>query len=722
MKIQKLLIIAISFITLSVQAAWEVPPTFTKLPDQIDYLLAIREEIPSLIENGAEYDVDPFQIFAIQNAFVAQLQLQPGFQSAARSREYLHTIRARYVRSQTINAFVMNPEVVKRAIDESRSSSKITFRDLERAISTWARHDGRGILTGLAMLQPDNVKKEVFRSANVGQKISILRANKVSEETIKKGFRFAEHNLTPSEGDYKSLVSIVEDQFEAEVVIWNAIMASFTRDSTTKLETLTALDVVQRLEELGAEAEHLDGMISEFRTAIESRYFTKKKMLVDIPEEELTLREVPGSLAVFRGIVGSDCATQYSCPIAILPAEHTFFIYDGAGVLRGYLSGTRLHVQDEQGGKSSAFYLHDFAGPKLSARTAKLALAALAKEIPAMGMKKLVVPVAERQEANMNYKIISDAISSVMDEAYLTNIYDDKALRYELMQTAFNVDWSYDQPESNVNSHEILTSELRMDELQSEVTKSKAREIDVSSKGLSHREAMLLVMDLLSPEAMPSAVEALKAAIAEVKAAGYQVNGATFDARTQAAQRISQQYRLDINLIYVGIRALQNPNADMLQTYYQNAEETLRGLGIALDAKLVDSHPHFFYEGHIAAPDAATVEDKKLVARTVDYTIAILRRWPASNSAWDTILGSPEIFGKSGKFQNYLRTLLIAPEAQLEAFTRLNSVGFDFSFLNNDRDMESLEARRASAKSTNIKSTLKKIIGRFCETKVAKSS
>ncbi len=258
MKIQKLLIIAISFITLSVQAAWEVPPTFTKLPDQIDYLLAIREEIPSLIENGAEYDVDPFQIFAIQNAFVAQLQLQPGFQSAARSREYLHTIRARYVRSQTINAFVMNPEVVKRAIDESRSSSKITFRDLERAISTWARHDGRGILTGLAMLQPDSVKKEVFRSADVDQKISILRANKLSEETIKKGFRFAEHNIIPTEGDYKSLVSIIEDQFEAEELIWNAIMASFTRDSTTKLETLTALDVVQRLEELGAEAEHLD--------------------------------------------------------------------------------------------------------------------------------------------------------------------------------------------------------------------------------------------------------------------------------------------------------------------------------------------------------------------------------------------------------------------------------------------------------------------------------
>jgi hypothetical protein len=228
-------------------------------------------------------------------------------------------------------------------------------------------------------------------------------------------------------------------------------------------------------------------------------------------------------------------------------------------------------------------------------------------------------------------------------------------------------------------------------------------------------------MDLLAPEFTTSAVEYLKAAMAEVKAAGYQVNGISFQARVQAAGRIAKQYRINLATIQEAIQELQNTTGVKLDTYYSRAQTTIQGLGLTFNDRLIEEHPHFFYEGHIRSKDATASENPKMAARTVDFTIAILRRWPASSSAWNVILGNPELFQRSNKFQNYLRTLLIAPEPQLEAYTKLLSVGFDFSFLNNDKDIESLEMRRSTARSTNIKSTIKKIQSRFCETKVAKA-
>jgi hypothetical protein len=358
MKYTRLILPILLFLSFASFAQWQAPKVYTTIEDQIEYLMAIREEIPSLIENGAEYDVDPFQIFAIQNQFVQILENQPGFHEFARNRQNLHTIRARYVRQQTLNNFVMSPGAAAEA-KKNATGGKLSAGDFAARLKKWSEFDGRGILTGLAMLQPDAVRRDIFKAPTVEEKIRLLKANEIPGRALASGFRFKDHPIPEKLRSYGDMVEIVENYFNAESAIWNAIMASFYKDAPEKIAEIGANEIAQRLVELGEEFDGADQAAALFRGAVESRYFIKEKKSVELIEEEITLREVPGSLAVFRGIVGSDCATAYSCPVAILPVEHTFFIYDGNGVLRGYLSGTRLTVQDAQSGKSeTAFYLH----------------------------------------------------------------------------------------------------------------------------------------------------------------------------------------------------------------------------------------------------------------------------------------------------------------------------------------------------------------------------
>jgi hypothetical protein len=89
-----------------------------------------------------------------------------------------------------------------------------------------------------------------------------------------------------------------------------------------------------------------------------------------------------------------------------------------------------------------------------------------------------------------------------------------------------------------------------------------------------------------------------------------------------------------------------------------------------------------FVEGHLRAPDAATVSDSQLRKRTLQFVIYTLKRWAHPAVAYSVIRGNPEFFNESEKFMNFVESLFEGTEPEFRILAQLYDIGIDLARLN----------------------------------------
>lgn len=682
------------------RAAIAFPPELGDAGDQVKFLRFIQKHIPRLFEEGAEYDVDLFGVLTKEQELVAQLKAQPGYMNAAKGKAGLRKVRIDVHQPQSAlerrpkpdsleawkNAYVADGE---RDRNEARNNAKAL--ELIRALSA---RDPRGIITGLINCLPKEARSELFALPAREQLARLQTDDRLNDETVTAGFKGL-----PDIPKGISAKAYLLEQLESGLAQESELVYRLALSRARKLgvaegpaDTLFSRAAEKQLD-LGDGLADWDALAREADPARGPAYLRKlvqsamkslyaaQPTVRDTVIESLELVEVPPYIGTFRGFAGGDCATQVAFPFSYAPAESTYFIYDSRGELKGYAMTTNIRAEGKP-----AVYIHDIAGPRLSPRMMEIAIYGLSKLAKQDGARAML-PDFNRIFLNSNYLDQRTTQQRLIAQPSVALEYTDAPERQLVAPFAQNA--NYDLPNQNLQGHflaenKALEGSLRL-EIQPLAPPKPALE------PLDHTEAVFLALDFLAGKRSRAAAEALDEAIAAA-AAGNLANAqavpdpnapvqpavvADFSARETAAATVLAQAGVDPEKFNALEALLPNPTKLALAEYYQHVQARFEALGVAFDAKLAGSRPYYFYEGHLSAPDATSTDNRDWAKQSVDFAVALLKRWPNPAAALEAIQKNPAMFSQSLKFQNYLVSLLNPEEQDLARLDKLISMGVD---------------------------------------------
>ena len=174
--------------------------------------------------------------------------------------------------------------------------------------------------------------------------------------------------------------------------------------------------------------------------------------VVNTANARLTLTEVHPHLAIFRGNLGGDCATSFSCGYSNSPMERVFFISNARGEAVGYLNGTTVKLPNGE----NAFFINTVAGPKISGLMTESIFSAIAKAKDNLGVEDVVILGKDRVHGgNINYSVIRSAYDNAQgDPVKIT--FEDRDIR-KIIGKHHPIS-NYDRAENLTNAHYLKES------------------------------------------------------------------------------------------------------------------------------------------------------------------------------------------------------------------------------------------------------------------------
>jgi hypothetical protein len=210
-------------------------------------------------------------------------------------------------------------------------------------------------------------------------------------------------------------LNLLLDKIELLVVI-KKINATLNRqDYVDKLESISeellnhlcdVADVLKpRIKKLAAQfawenPENVAKLISERLLKIKNT-FIEEEVKVD---STIYLEEVSPHAAIYRGIVGGDCATSHSFPYPLDPYEKVFFIFRNNNQKReviGYVAATIKNINDLS---QPGLYVHTIAGLNLVDSEVRAILRGLYEMREKLLVKEIILPVEKHIKDLNNYK------------------------------------------------------------------------------------------------------------------------------------------------------------------------------------------------------------------------------------------------------------------------------------------------------------------------------
>lgn len=621
-------------------------------------LLLVRDTVPKVFEEGAEYDVNLLDFIDANRQLVGYLSRLDVYRELAQHRGPRLTLHVSLPKS--VGKENEAPRLPETMAAQMASYQRIPLRDLQATLERLSYEIGhrrsQSLLTGIISLYAADRRAEVFRLATSREKLTALRQSPPPFEHFQTQFRFSDHGLLKdSFRSWDEVFLEVERWIQNEESLVAASGAYVVKEKGGEVSTDSIIERPQLLVETLKRKE----ILAQLKSILNLKDSKAGAAVTSEGSPDFTLVEVPPFYAAFRGLVGGDCSSSYCFAYSYLPAERTFFVYRGREELLGYLMLTELHYITQAGTPAPAWYLHDITGRRLSAKIANQLIHAVALAATQHN-RKLLLPTAKMSsEANNHKELIQLLGQLVENQSQVAIHYPDISIRDTLASSGVPVDARYDTSVANRSAFEPKLSEEVLAGISVHLGTPEQFSQDASQRKLSPSDSALLALDILSSERDEMARTSLVEELHAIAAGGIHVEKVNYGPRQQAAQAIAGMAGTDFNRLLLLNAALSNPNQLPLDEYYQILREQFQAFGLDL-GNLLLNHSYLFHEGHLRAPDRLTHLGMR--EDTLDHTLAILARWENPTLAYEVIGSAPEIFEASPKFHKLVRRFLSNPE------------------------------------------------------------
>ncbi|MBF0367458.1 MAG: hypothetical protein HQK50_17930, partial [Oligoflexia bacterium] len=528
-------------------------PKLSSDEERVAYLLYLKAQVPDLFAEAATYGVDLFKILQKQEDLLQKLKDHQEYNLSQQKRAELVSIDIKAKQDTKTVTMILDPEALKvyrqklidfasheleelEDLEDLDGKDKITLKEyLSKKIkSSMAEINfNTDLLLPSIVQEIDSIKKNKneFMHKSFEEKMKELeQALKDPLQDSLKKFNFKAYGLS-NEISAKDFIDALKRNHDGPEKIKQLLtLAIFLQEqwgsdneNYKKQEVLAELGRLDesRLDYLKEEA-NLIKVLGEFvpekvtdkamkknslAKMIAADYTSlsnKKVALVEKSVGQLTLKEVPPYIGIYRGFVGGDCSSDYSALYANGPSDRVFFIYDDKGKVKGYAAGTIVDVQGEP-----AFYLHTIAGKKLGGKETTLILEGLSQEIKALSANKLVLPQKDKVSSLINYSAIKETIlSNIAGKTVIPITYRplDQQIRSAFLDPTSKA--AYDQVATNTHCL-IYEKNEKMGKLETTTTPAIFSPFSKEDKG-DKLDRFLFALDLASIDREDTALKILK--------------------------------------------------------------------------------------------------------------------------------------------------------------------------------------------------------------------
>lgn len=459
----------------------EFAPRLSSDEDKLKYLLEIQARLPSLFDQAMRYNIPLLGMLDDQRKLLNLLEADPKYlQGQLRRGPFLDITFAPLAetsgKSYGINSDAIAPWKKELLDDLSRIPGNGNFKEelisiIRTRVKEIAGRSSTGSMTGLIQILPTSSRKAAFQAKDIASKLAILERDLpdqiLNRQKEAKASGVADR-ITKSEAlaNYRSLVEKEKElgrlleidllrrysSFVGEVKTIDDLRKKLQNANATDLAFILDSNVTQPvLKEISADLYALGQktQLKELAALVElhsAQLTLAKEVVTSKVGKGIQLKEMPPSMAIFRGCTGGDCSSQMSFPYPNDPNERVYFIYDEKGQTKGYVEGTLV----DAAGKSS-FYLNCINGPRVSETETQLILNGFYSAREKLGVSQILIPQSGALNSLVNFAPIQTAfMRNIEGQTPIAIDYREKGVRSKIQAfKSNNHTASYDKMESN---------------------------------------------------------------------------------------------------------------------------------------------------------------------------------------------------------------------------------------------------------------------------------
>ncbi len=576
---------------------------------------------------NAPVPVEQFHQDAIE--LIARIKKIKGASEAMEARPELLNFEIQEIQSEKVRNYFLTDEI-KKNLGES------TEKSLQLALEKRLQQKGRfqGALTAVLSLLPKEKAKQGFALGAADKQLGFVEKHwdEISEDALKEKFNGEIFDLESSDitkaNVLKLLQRLLEQESAGRLAFYALLLKQEYPDQSLK-QAIGSLsyatmddfkaDAEKLLENFVVNKENIEPFITQLAKSDFAR--DEKASAEDVVLASIMIHELAPFPSIFRGSVGSDCATDSSWAFAFSPFERIFLItIDGEDV--GYIGGTTVTV-----GKRPTFYLRDIVGPRLTSKHVDLIIGGFSKIQKELGVKQIVLATPENLEALNSVKRIIESIQGwyePKDREVLIQ-YDpvDVRVRKILLETVgLEMDQDYDMPENNATGIKMGSNPSITDSIKIEFKPDTRGESAPAAKLTKQKLHDFLLLSFAGSDSFKDELS---------------------PEEEDAFWELSE--------------VLQNQNKRKLSSYYKDIEKLLSVFGLHLSQNLIHAWPDIFATGHLQAEDAVSDKVSDVWKKnTIDFVVDRIMRSPDPNQAYQVVRNDPEFFEQSEKFQRMVRS------------------------------------------------------------------
>jgi len=576
MGLRKTICLLVLWLGLPLYAELEFPSYFKGGKDRSKYVTELLRAEPWIIQNGNNREYIDKLITGIELPALKVFQNDKGYMKAAASRPALRTFTLRSYQDSIKETYALKGKASKPSAPVSDTVKLVSEQPLS------------SVLIGILQSLPEEIRKQGFKIGNGEERIALIKRALSKTKTIdlKKSFRADRYGIQGDAWGKADILGLIDRAQTQSIELVQSTIHLLSQNATVEFESKSEfLAGCQRILEssLGMKP-NWKILKGEFELWLDD-YLNIQKVETETAQYELTLREMPPFIALFRGCIGGNCATSSSAVYSYSPYERDFLVERNGGVI-GHTSGTMVKVDGKP-----YFYLHDLKGQHMSVTDYALVLNGFLDNFAVLGAKGIILA---GQSARSSIGWGADYVDRVVTKKYTAIEYYPEDQRFRSMISANHLAsrTGYDDPIHNQFGQLPLKTRDR-------AGIGPTRFEDIRFNGLNI--ISVNKNTVLKPEDRLRILSLMR-------------SGTDFTGELDPKENKN---------LKAALAALANKGRKGLDEFYEKAIAAFEPLGIKLSNHFFDHNMALFAEGHFSARDAFSNQDKKFQSRTLNLLMSL---------------------------------------------------------------------------------------------------
>ncbi len=594
------------------------PPIDLKTDEKkIRLLWSLSEIMPDIFRDAATYEIDLFHVLEQQVKLQSKLNAIPSYLELRAKRTPLTQLTIQRTSKENVTSRKINPEVVDawrhELLEELGHFKESGFGDalnseLKKTLASIERIDTQGFAMGLIqLLEPQ--EREAAMRLPFESKLALIekRFSADSSDLVPRGFKasiFGVQGSLTGEQAIELLKKALAEERRAQQLIQlhillqdeSGALPQNLASARQKISNLSesSLDLFnekvaykQRMERLAVpflnKKNQVPKTLKAAEKGVERRVNSVSSATILVEEKAsgkpLILVEQSPEVALFRGNIGGDCATQYSFGYPNSPLEKVFFVYEeGDPKAKGYISLT----QGRTASNESALFIHTINGPRLSAADTEAILLGLYKNRESLGGQAVFLPAPKDRKDDLGYINYTEIRSAIEN---LTQNSSNEAFYYKDRDTRLAIDKfsdvEYDLYVDWKEASRLKPSDEKLAGVQ--VKEIPAPAFELKGK-FTRAEGALLLLNFFGKR--------------------WQIS----DGHRKTFEKISAGLGINASEFNDVILAAHNINGTPIEEHRNRVKKAFAALGIDATDEFFEKRPDLFDDGDLASSDAYTSE------------------------------------------------------------------------------------------------------------------